>query len=454
MRIEWYRSATVGIFTNSGISVLCDPWMTDGAFIGSWFHWPPLEGYEFDELVKRPWDFIYISHFHADHFDRRLLAAIVREQPQVRVLIPKYMNAWLKRAVLNCGLTPNRVIELPSNERATFQDLTVSIFVADYCNPQLCGASISCGSTPRRLVANDSVALFEADGQSILNANDALAVETAQRLWPIIGPVDLLLGHFGGAGPYPQCFMDLTEEQKLKKAKATGWAFVHRLSQTAEKLSASFTLPYAGQYMLGGSLSGLNPFRSVIPLEEVVRSMEVSGVTTPVSMAPFSTFDLASGQVAGGTWQEPSAGTVTSYIKRISSALFPYQREEEDWVEGQAVLDRALQGIKLEFDAYLVEGGSGSESSITIRTRDVVGSVDFGVDYCSVSREPEFENQTEIRVDARLLRRLLVRRPGYRGFTQFHFNQAEIGSHLEWWRRGPYPPETQFLNFMNAQEIP
>ena len=72
MRLEFYRSATVGIFSDDRkTSVLCDPWLTDGAFLGSWFHDPPLEGFEFDEVVRIPWTFIYISHLHADHFDRK-----------------------------------------------------------------------------------------------------------------------------------------------------------------------------------------------------------------------------------------------------------------------------------------------------------------------------------------------------------------------------------------------
>lgn len=78
MRLEWFRSATVGLTSPSGVTVLCDPWITDGAFIGSWFHWPPLEGFEFDDLVARRWDFVYISHLHANHFDRRLVAEIAR----------------------------------------------------------------------------------------------------------------------------------------------------------------------------------------------------------------------------------------------------------------------------------------------------------------------------------------------------------------------------------------
>jgi UDP-MurNAc hydroxylase len=59
MKVQWFRSATVGIETKSGTKILCDPWLTDGAFIGSWFHWPPLND-EYEEILKMDRDNLYI----------------------------------------------------------------------------------------------------------------------------------------------------------------------------------------------------------------------------------------------------------------------------------------------------------------------------------------------------------------------------------------------------------
>lgn len=53
MKVEWFRSATVGISSETGSTILCDPRMTDGAFLGSWYHFPPLEGFEYKELLAR-----------------------------------------------------------------------------------------------------------------------------------------------------------------------------------------------------------------------------------------------------------------------------------------------------------------------------------------------------------------------------------------------------------------
>lgn len=39
MNIKLYRSATVGIYLN-GKKILCDPWLVDGEYLGSWSHYP------------------------------------------------------------------------------------------------------------------------------------------------------------------------------------------------------------------------------------------------------------------------------------------------------------------------------------------------------------------------------------------------------------------------------
>jgi len=449
MKIQWFRSATVGIYSKSGTSILCDPWITDGAFIGSWFHWPPLEGFEFSELAEKKWDALYISHFHADHFDRKLVAKIARNSPNTKVLIPFFENKWLKRAVENCGFETSRIIELPSNKKIKFLDIEVTIYVADYCNPEICGISIPCTPTIAKLSANDSVALFEADGQRILNANDALAVQTAHKLWPKIGKIDLLLGHYGGAGPYPQCFTNLTNEEKKSEAIRTGEVFVNRLISTSNALNSRYVMPYAGQYLLGGKLAKLNEFRSVIPLPKVLQKIASSSKAQPISLNVFGEFNLDTDS-STGDWIEPNSSISTNYISRISSELYPYEAEENFWKDGQYVLNDALNSVQMVFESFLKSGGKGSESSIVFKSEGINLSMNFGKEFSSITAESIFENVTTIQLDARLLRRLVTRKPNYRGFTQYHFNQAEIGSHLSWSRVGPYPKETTFLNFAQS----
>ena len=58
-----------GIFIGSkGSKILCDPWIIDGVFECSWYHYPPLKT-KINDLKNV--DAIYLSHIHQDHYDER-----------------------------------------------------------------------------------------------------------------------------------------------------------------------------------------------------------------------------------------------------------------------------------------------------------------------------------------------------------------------------------------------
>lgn len=451
MKIQWYRSATVGIFTNAGTKVLCDPWLTDGAFIGSWYHWPPLDGSEFESVAETEWDAIYISHLHADHFDRKLTSRIARKNLKTVAVIPKFNHNWLKRAVENCGFSGERLIEVESNSTFQLKDLKIKMFAADYCNPVICGVSIPCTSISTRESSIDSLALFEADEQKILNANDALAVQSAHKIWPLIGKIDVLMGHYGGAGPYPQAFPEIPHQIKLQQAEQTSLTFVKRLVDTANTLSARYVMPYAGQYVLGGKLASLNMYRSVMNLDRVFNFIKDHSSAKPISLQPFGYFDLDTG-LSSKKWVEPSAETFKEYISKISNAKYPYEVEEDSWDNERRQVFDALENVRIEFDRRIQNGMVGSQSTISIKSDKFTYNLNFDKDQCTITQNDVkiFNNRTIIELDSRLLKRLIKRRELYKGFTQYHFNQAEIGSHLRWYRSGPYPPETVLLNFMQT----
>jgi UDP-MurNAc hydroxylase len=452
MKVQWFRSATVAIITKSETKVLCDPWITDGAFIGSWFHFPKLEGFEFEEIVGTKWDAIYISHLHADHFDRKLVAAIARNQPDCKVLLPKFAHRWLYRAVKNCGFRENQIYEIESGKPFVLRDLTIKVFTADYCAPEVCGISVPCNTLSTRESAIDSLAVFEADSQKILNANDALAVNSAAKLWPIIGKVDLLLGHYGGAGPYPQCFSQVSEEEKLIESKKLATTFLSRLAEAANKLHARFVMPYAGQYVLSGSLMDLNKFRSVVSLTEALNFLALNSSATPIAVEPFSRFDLDS-ESLGKEWVEPTAESVNSYLNEISSYIFPYQRKKEVWENGQQLLESALVRVEVEYLKRLALGRAEEMYSVTLKTENFGKTINFNGANVSFTdaNNPIYESNTKLDIDERLLKRLILRAEGYSGFTQYHFNQAEIGSHISWSRSGSHNRVTGLLNFMQTK---
>lgn len=452
MRVEFYRSATVGIFSDDRkTSILCDPWLTDGAFLGSWFHDPPLEGFEFEEVLQRKWTFIYISHLHADHFDRKFLSRIVRLQPECKILIPLHGKPWLKRALLSLGFSNNRVIEVTPNIPIEHGDMTISILPADHCNPLVCGAQTPCFSGNDWQRSIDSLAVFNCDGQKIINANDVMATESVPKVFKTIGDCDILLAAYGGAGPYPQCFPDVDEKEIQAKRLAN--KFIDVVASAAEVLKAKSVMPYAGQYFLGGSLTHLNPSRAVLSLEEVKRRLQTSGIRNVLTPRVFSGIEVSDLAVE---WEhrEQSIDELDRYLGRISKNKFPYEHMKKSWPSYQNDLEIAADNLRRRYLA-VPRTWSKEHSGASFVLKSQLGSAVFDFDQDTLrlefNKEPRFLYCTTIQVDSRLLQMLVRRRRNYEGFTQAHWNQAEIGSHFMWQRSGPYLPNLHYLfNFLQT----
>jgi UDP-MurNAc hydroxylase len=106
MKIHFLKSATT-IIESDDVKILTDPWLVDGEYYGSWFHYPP---YDFDPKTFDDIDFIYISHIHPDHFSRATLSQLNKDIP---VLIHNYDIKFLKRNIESLGFS---VREFPNNQ--------------------------------------------------------------------------------------------------------------------------------------------------------------------------------------------------------------------------------------------------------------------------------------------------------------------------------------------------
>ena len=135
MQVTYLESAAV-LIENEDVSVLCDPWLIDGAYYGSWAHYPKpdFEPSDFNDV-----DYIYVSHVHPDHFHPDSLK---RMDDDIPVLIHDYRWDYLKDAVEKLGF---EAVELPHAERfALGSDTHIQILAADGCDPELCGNFFGC----------------------------------------------------------------------------------------------------------------------------------------------------------------------------------------------------------------------------------------------------------------------------------------------------------------------
>ncbi len=99
MRITFLGHAGMYVETRAG-SVLCDPWFNP-AFFASWFPFPSNEHLDVRAFAHPT--YLFVSHFHDDHYDEQFLREHVSKD--AIVLLPDYPVDLLERSLRDAGFT-------------------------------------------------------------------------------------------------------------------------------------------------------------------------------------------------------------------------------------------------------------------------------------------------------------------------------------------------------------
>jgi UDP-MurNAc hydroxylase len=127
-------------------TLLTDPWLIGSCYWRSWWNFPPVKSELVDKLEP---DFIYITHVHWDHFHGPSLKRFSRQTP---IIIPLERSRRSKRDLADMGFT--NVIEVRHARSVVLQDdFTITSYQFSHWG--------------------DSALVIEADGVTLLNANDA-----------------------------------------------------------------------------------------------------------------------------------------------------------------------------------------------------------------------------------------------------------------------------------------
>ncbi|RYD70250.1 MAG: MBL fold metallo-hydrolase, partial [Verrucomicrobiaceae bacterium] len=170
------------------ISILIDPWFY-AANLGSIFPYPD-NSFVLPDVTRRKFDYLYISHAHTDHFDRRLLDQLDKD---VTVLCPSFRSRELE--VLMKGLGFSSLIKLGHLESLALSErLSVTMLLDSSA-------------------AEDSGLMIEFDGFRFLDLNDC------QVNMSELPRADVLACQFSGAIHYPQTYDIYTLGEKAQKAE-------------------------------------------------------------------------------------------------------------------------------------------------------------------------------------------------------------------------------------------
>jgi UDP-MurNAc hydroxylase len=432
MKLKLYRSSTVGIIFEN-CKILTDPWLVDGEYYGSWSHYPPFN-IENSLTELNSYDAIYVSHIHPDHCSVKTMSYFNKDIP---IIIHKFHSRFLKFKIEKMGF--KNVIEVENGKKHQInKDTSITIFAADNCDPELCYKFTGCANLNDKNTSQqiDTLSVIQHKNLKIVNVNDCpydLAKHPLKIIKDRYKNIDILMTGYGGAGPYPQCFENLEYSEKIIESEKKKKSFLDQAFNFTQLIEPNYYLPFAGTYTLTGKLFNKQEIRGVPEVKEacnyIDQKLRDNNIKSkPIKIGPDDTFDMDKPEEIGTNFEINNEQHKKYAIEYLYNKKLDY--EIDDLPEEQELLQLAKTAqqnfIKKKEDLFsdittdiLIDFGNkiillpSDNSSVEIKNIDYTPNKDF----------------IKLKLDPRLLKRILM------GPRYAHWNNAEIGSHIEYYRQ-------------------
>ena len=398
MKFEFIANAC-GIFTGSkSTKILCDPWIVDGVFEGSWYHYPPLKTKISD---IQDVDAIYISHIHPDHYDDRYF----NFRKDTPIIILNEGPNFLKKNLINKGF--KNLIEIKNDQTVEFREFNLTAykpFTKHIYEESLLGNLI------------DSALVLNDENITAINFNDNTPDEKACNfLKNKFKNINLALLNYNAAGPYPSCFDNLDYEKKIKENNRIIKRNFDHLCRIIPVLKPDCVLPFAGSYIVGGKNYYKNEYLGTTTWDECSDYLKenLKFNAEIITLQENQTFDIKNKKLPE-KYQRIDLKDMKDYILKIKDKKYDYEYDEMPNISNlvddiKKSSKKMIERIK-KFNIQL-------QSNIFIELENKKIQIVKGTD----SKKELYCN-----LDLRLLRRILDRKA--------HWNNAEIGAHINYKR--------------------
>ena len=146
MNLELLAHASLKIENNNHVSLITDPWFVSPVFFSSWFLCPEPK---IDEKIYNNTDFIYLTHWHFDHFDYKTLRKFSKE---TKIYVPEFPSSIMRQELNKLGF--KNICEM-TNKKEYILSENFSIISHQIEHH------------------DDSILIVKIDGKVIINLNDA-----------------------------------------------------------------------------------------------------------------------------------------------------------------------------------------------------------------------------------------------------------------------------------------
>jgi UDP-MurNAc hydroxylase len=309
MRVTYYGQACT-LIEAAEKKILTDPWLTEGAYQGTWFHTHVLaEAGVTPEAFPKDIDYLFLSHEHQDHMD---VATLRHFSQNIPLLICRFSTPKFRSYLQQLGFSNIR--EVSSGESVDLGDgINATIFgTAEY--------------------TNDSAILVEHDGVRVFNETDCkLGYQDLQ----MIGQKGIDIGFymFSGANWYPMTY-DYPDDLMLDLVRRRRRSLLRSLVQRVKLTKPRVAVPAAGPCtVLDSELLWLNTEERGIFIDPELAVKELSRAnisSEPLYMASTDVWDSASGfqPQAPASFRMPRTQYIRVASENMASSIAAARKEE------------------------------------------------------------------------------------------------------------------------------
>lgn len=316
--------------TAAGTTVLFDPWLVGSAYWRSWWNYPPVSR----ELVSslKP-DYIYLTHIHWDHFHGVTLKKFDNTTP---ILVPKAHYPRIKNDLADLGF--HNVIELAHGE--TFRPVPGFALTSYHSHVFL-----------------DSAAVVEAEGVTLLNANDCkLMGGPLREVLRRHSKIDFVFRSHSSANAR-LCYEVIGEPAKGNDDPEL---YLRDFARFACATKARYAVPFASNHcFLHPDVFDFN--HTITTPKQVEAYFRRNAIDTPELKI----------MVSGDSWSDAHGFAIAEndWFERRDEHLAAYRERERPRLERQAMLERRVNVTLADMQKYFTRFCAALPSLVRRRFR-------------------------------------------------------------------------------------
>lgn len=388
-----------GVFEGSRkTKILCDPWIKNGVFEGSWYHYPPLKT-KINQLQNI--DAIYISHIHPDHFDVRNFFF----NKKIPIIILDEEPNFLKKILQAKGF--KNLILIRDGQTVQYKEFKLSMFkpfAGHIFEESLIGNLI------------DSAIVLQNKSYTAINFNDNTPTLNACKfLKKKYKNIDLAMLNYNAAGPYPSCFENLNYNEKIKEHEKLLIRNFNYLCKVIPILKPKNILPFAGSYILGGKLYKKNDYLGTTTWDNCADFLrkKIDKKFNVICLRENNIFDISNSKI-DHPYKRINVKHMKKYIQKIKKHKYEY---EKDSMPSLPLLKKKIIEASRNLNNKIKNFNVNIKSNVYIK---------LGKNKIKILNGKIRDRKIICSMDPRLLKRILDRKA--------HWNNAEIGCHINFYR--------------------